>query len=67
LISIQSPAQGSGNSTAFVYLPPNLLSSAQTVPLTIAGNPVLVKQAVSKFNFSISDTVDKAPVISVPY
>jgi hypothetical protein len=66
-VSIQSPAQGSGNSTAFVSLPPNLLASAQTTPLTIAGNPVLVRQAVSVFNFSISDTVDKAPVITVPY
>ena len=64
--SIQSPAQGSGNGAAFVTLPPNLLASAQTVPMTIAGNAVLVKQAAPRFEARISDTVDNAPVIAVP-
>ena len=68
--SIQSPAQGSGDSAAFVSLPPNLIASTQNTPsitpMTIAGNPVLVKQAAPTFNFSISDTVGHAPVITVP-
>jgi hypothetical protein len=69
-VSIQSPAQGSGNSAAFVSLLPNLIASPQgtpqITPITIAGNPVLVKQAAPRFDGRISNTVDKSPVITVP-
>ena len=64
--SIQSPAQGSGSSAAFVAITPNLSATAQSTPMTIAGNPVSVKQAVGSLRNLTSDTVDRAPAITVP-
>jgi hypothetical protein len=63
---IQSPAQGSGSGTAFVTVPPNLTTTPSKGNLTIAGAPIAASQDAAVFRNISNDSVEKAPVISVP-
>jgi hypothetical protein len=63
---IQSPAQGSGSATAFVVVPPNIDTPAQTDTLIVAGAPVVVSQAAQAFQNVGSDLQTAAPLIAIP-
>ncbi len=63
--TIQSPAQGSGNGTAFITVEPNTFTP-QTDQLTIAKSIVNVNQSSTSINFGSADASTAPTPLTVP-
>jgi hypothetical protein len=62
----QSPGQGTGTGKAFVTIPPNLAGPAASETMTVAGQPLPVKQAAATFTSSGADARANAPLLTIP-